>query len=75
MALKHSAFVAIILAPAFLGFSGAKAEDAKWAAPNVTGQPGYKEPPKADEVHAPRPVRADPRYGGSYQAKRSEDAK
>ncbi len=50
------------------------AGDAKWASPNVAGQPGYKEPPKVEEVHAPRPVK-DPKYGGSYQPKHAEGAK
>ncbi len=72
MAFKHSAFVAFVAVPAFLSAGIAIAEDAKWAAPNVAGQPGYKEPPKVDEVHAPRPVKADPRYGGSYQVKHTE---
>lgn len=31
-------------------------------APNVAGQPGYKEAPKKDEIHAPRPVQPDARY-------------
>jgi hypothetical protein len=70
MAFKHSAFVALVGIPAVCGFGGATAEEAKWAAPNVAGQQGYKEPPKVDEVRAPRPVKADPRYGGSYQVKR-----
>ncbi|WP_442756253.1 hypothetical protein ACNHKD_06465 [Methylocystis sp. JAN1] len=75
MAFKHSALVALVAVPAVLSVGNAVAEDAKWGAPNVPGQPGYKEPPKVDEVRAPRPVKADPRYGGSYQARHSEDAK
>ncbi len=55
MAFKHSAFVALVTVPAVLSVTNAIAEDAKWGAPNVAGQPGYKEPPKVDEVHAPRP--------------------
>jgi hypothetical protein len=70
MAFKHAAFFALVGIPAVCGFSGAMAEEVKWGVPNVAGQPGYKEPPKVDEVHAPRPVKADPRYGGSYQVKR-----
>ncbi len=63
MAFKHSAFVALVAVPAICGFgSTASAEDAKWGAPNVAGQPGYKEPPKKDEIHAPRPVQGDARY-------------
>ncbi len=75
MAFKRFAFVALVAIPAVLSVASAKAEDAKWGAPNVAGQPGYKEPPKIDEVRAPRPVKADPRYGGSYQVKHTEAAK
>lgn len=74
MAFKHFAFVALVAIPAVCGF-GAIAEEVKWGAPNIPGQPGYKEPPKVDEVRAPRPVKADPRYGGSYQVKREADAR
>jgi hypothetical protein len=74
MAFKHSALVALVAVPAVFGFGGAMAEEVKWGAPNVAGQPGYKEPPKVDEVRAPRPVKDDPRYKGSYQVKR-DDAK
>jgi hypothetical protein len=73
MAFKHSAFFAFVAVSAVCGFGSAMAEEVKWGAPNVPGQPGYKEPPKSDQVHAPRPVKADPRYGGSYQAKRADD--
>jgi hypothetical protein len=75
MAFKHSAFVALVAVPAVLSVTNAIAEDPKWGAPNVAGQPGYKEPPKVDEVRAPRPVKADPKYGGSYQVKHAEEAK
>ena len=76
MAFKHSAAIALVAFPAFLSVGSAIAEDVKWGNPNVPGQPGYKEPSKVDqvEVHAPRPVKADPRFGGSYQVKRTEEA-
>lgn len=75
MAFKRIALVAIMLTPIAGGSSGAIALETKWAAPVVAGQPGYKEPPKVEEVHAPRPVKADPRYGGSYQTQRSDNSK
>jgi hypothetical protein len=75
MAFKHSASIALVAIPAVLSAGSAMAEDIKWGAPNVPGTPGYKEPPKVDEVHAPRPVKPDSRYGGSYQIKHSEDSK
>jgi hypothetical protein len=63
MAFKHSAFVALFAVPAICGFgSTASAGDVKWGPPNVAGQPGYKEAPKKDEIHAPRPVQPDARY-------------
>jgi hypothetical protein len=62
MAFKHSAFVAFLAVPAVLIAGNVMAGDAKWGPPNVPGQPGYKEPPKVDEVHAPRPVQ-DPKLG------------
>ncbi|HEY8163543.1 MAG: hypothetical protein ACR650_02740 [Methylocystis sp.] len=63
MSFKHSAFVALFAIPAICGFgSTAFAEDVKWGAPKVAGQPGYQEPPKKEEVHAPRPVQPDARY-------------
>ncbi len=73
MAYKHSAIVALLAGSALYGLGGVSlAEDTKWGAPNVPGQPGYKEPPKADgvEVHAPRPAQ-DPRLG--YHPKRSTE--
>jgi len=73
MAFKHSAFVALVAIPTVCGF-GAMAEEVKRAAPNVPGQPGYKEPAKVDEIHAPRAVKDDPRNHGSYMVKR-DDAK
>lgn len=73
MAFKHFAFVALVAVPAVLNLGDVRAEGVKWGAPNVAGQPGYKEPPKEDEVRAPRAVKADPRYGGSYQTKRSDE--
>ncbi len=63
MAYKHSAIVALLAVSALCGLGGVSlAGDEKWAAPNVPGQPGYKEPPKTDElqVHAPRTTQ-DPR--------------
>ena len=75
MRLKQFAFVALLAVPAICGFgTSAMAEDGKWSSPNVPGQPGYKEPPKVDEVHAPRPAK-DPKYGGGYQSKHTEEAK
>lgn len=71
MAFKKIAFVAFVAVPAVCGF-GAIAEEVKWASPNVAGQPGYKEPPKVDEVRAPRPVRDDPKNHGSYMVRRDE---
>ncbi len=71
MAFKHSAFVALVAVPAALIVGNAMAGDAKWGPPNVPGQPGYKEPPKVDEVHAPRPVQ-DPKLGG-YHPKRATE--
>ncbi len=71
MAFKHSAFIALVVVPAALMVGNAMAGDAKWGPPNVPGQPGYKEPPKADEVHAPRPVQ-DPKLGG-YHPKRATE--
>lgn len=71
MSFKNSALVALL---AVLGFGGAAfAEEAKWASPNVAGMPGYKEPPKTDEVRAPRPVKDDPRNHGSYNVTRSSE--
>ncbi len=72
MVYKHSAIVALLAGSALCGLGGMSlAGDAKWAAPNVPGQPGYKEPPKADEVqvHAPRPAQ-DPR---GYHPKRTTE--
>jgi hypothetical protein len=68
MVCKHSALFAVVVASALAGFSGAALSDDKaadkggWAQPNVTGMPGYKEPPKGpDEPKAPIPVPpADP---------------
>ena len=63
MAYKHSAILALLAGSALCGLGGVSlAEDQKWSAPNVPGQPGYKEPPKSDEmqVHAPRTTQ-DPR--------------
>jgi hypothetical protein len=63
MVYKHSAIVALLAGSALCGLGGVSlAGDAKWGAPNVPGQPGYKEPPKVDEVRAPRPVQ-DPKPG------------
>ncbi len=73
MAFKHSALVALVAVPAVFGVGYATAGEPKWAAPNVPGQPGYKEPPKVDEVRAPRPVK-DPKYGGS-SSKQTDGAK
>ncbi|WP_457797792.1 hypothetical protein [Methylocystis sp. S23] len=71
MAFKKSAFVALVAIPVVCGF-GAMAEEVKWGAPNVAGQPGYKEPPKVDEIRGPRPAKDDPKNKGSYQVKRDE---
>ena len=64
MVCKHSALFAVVVASALAGFSGAALSDDKaadkggWAQPNVTGMPGYKEPPKGpDEPKAPFPCR------------------
>ena len=80
MAYKHSVFIVLAAVPALYGFGGvAFAEEhssAKtWASPNVAGMPGYKEPPKVDEIHAPIP-RSDQRYGGNQvQPSNAPDAK
>lgn len=75
MSFKHSALVALFAVPAICGFgSTAFAEDAKWGAPKVAGQPGYQEPTKKDEVHAPRPVQGDARYV-HHQYNKSENSK
>lgn len=76
MAFKHSAFVAIMTVPVLCSFAGgALAEEQSsakaWAAPNVAGMPGYKEPPKVDEIRAPIPVKDNPRYGGHYLVPRA----
>ncbi len=71
MAFKHSAFVALLAGPAALIVGAAMAGDAKWSSPNVPGQPGYKEPPKVDEVRAPRPVQ-DPKLGGYHPNRATE---
>ena len=55
MVCKHSALFAVVVASALAGFSGAALSDDKaadkggWAQPNVTGMPGYKEPPKGPD--------------------------
>ena len=80
MAFKHFAFIAImgILAvPALCGVAFAEENlSAKpWAPPNVAGMPGYKEPPKVEEIRMPIP-RTDPRYGGhQVQHSNAPDAK
>lgn len=74
MAFKHSALAALVAIPVVLSAGYATAGDEKWAAPNVPGQPGYKEPPKVDDVRAPRPAK-DTKYGGGYQSKHTEEAK
>ena len=74
MAYKHSAIIALLAASALCGLGGASlAEDQKWGAPNVQGQPGYKEAPKSDElqVHAPRPTQ-DPRGHDTKRATETE---
>jgi hypothetical protein len=74
MAYKHSAIVALLAASALCGLAGASlAGDEKWSAPNVTGQPGYKEAPKSDDlqVHAPRRTQ-DPRGHDTKPATESE---
>ena len=74
MAYKHSAIIALLAGSALCGLGGvALAGDAQWTAPNVPGQPGYKEPPKSDEmkVHAPRPTQ-DPRGHDPRRATETE---
>ena len=74
MAYKHSAIIALLAGSALCGLGGVSfAEDAKWGAPNVIGQPGYKEPPKVDElqVHAPRTTQ-DPRGHDPKRATETE---
>jgi hypothetical protein len=65
MTYRRSAIVTIVAGLAlFAAGGGSFAGDVKWGAPNVPGQPGYKEPPKGDEVqvHPPRPAQ-DPKLG------------
>jgi hypothetical protein len=66
MVCKHSALVAVVIASALAGFGGvALAGD--WAAPNVPGMPGYKEPPKGpDEPRKPIPVPPADANSASY---------
>ncbi len=70
MAFKYSAFVAFIAIPAVF-IVGCDGWRRRMGSPNVPGQPGYKEPPKVDEVHAPRPAQ-DPKLGG-YHPKRATE--
>jgi hypothetical protein len=63
MAYKRSVILALLAGSALCGLGGVSfAEDQKWGAPNVQGQPGYKEPAQSGEmqVHAPRTTQ-DPR--------------
>jgi hypothetical protein len=74
MAYKHIAIIALLAGSALCGLGGVSlAGDAQWTAPNVPGQPGYKEPPKSDEmkVHAPRPTQ-DPRGHDPRRATETE---
>ena len=69
MVCKHSALFAVVIASALAGFSGAALADDKggWATPNVTGMPGYKEPPKGpDEPRKPIPVPPADANSASY---------
>jgi len=82
MVCKHSAVFAVVIASALAGFGGValagdKADTGGWAAPNVPGMPGYKEPPKGpDEPKKPIPVPpADPNSASYLHRMDSEPAK
>ncbi len=83
MVCKYSALFAVVIASALAGFSGAalvgdkKADTGAWAAPNVPGMPGYKEPAKGpDDPKAPIPVpAADPNSASYLQRMGGEPAK
>lgn len=76
MAFKHSAFVALVAVPVLcsaggVAFAEENSSSKTWASPDVAGMPGYKEPPKVDDVRAPIPVKDNVKYGGHYQVQRS----
>lgn len=79
MVCKHSALFAVLVALAIAGFSGGALADDKgaWSPPNVTGMPGYKEPPKGpNEPKAPIAVPPADASSSSYmQRMDSEPAK
>ena len=69
MVFKHAALFAFVIASAIAGFSGGAFADEKggWAAPNVPGMPGYKEPPKGpEEPKKPIPVPPADANSASY---------
>ncbi|MCQ4189463.1 hypothetical protein [Methylocystis suflitae] len=63
MAYKLFAVVALALAAALTNhaFAGEQTSTVEWKAPQVVGQPGYKEEAaKPREAAAPRPIGQDP---------------
>ncbi|MCX7899291.1 MAG: hypothetical protein N2444_04275 [Methylocystis sp.] len=80
MVFKHSALFAVVAASALAGFgadafAGDKASAGEtWAAPNVPGMPGYKEPPKAEkEASLPIPVPTVDGSSASYHQRRAAE--